>query len=111
MKDASLKAPPSTKGVVVDKKLFSRVFKDRKAKTKEKIILEKLDDEFNAEVTELRAKLVDKLIVLVSGKTSQGVMNSLKEVVVPKGTKFTQKILHNLDYASINPNNWTTDRD
>ena len=111
VKDASLKAPPSTKGVVVDKKLFSRVFKDRKAKTKEKIILEKLDDEFNAEVTELRAKLVDKLIVLVSGKTSQGVMNSLKEVVVPKGTKFTQKILHNLDYASINPNNRTTDRD
>lgn len=111
VKDASLKAPPSTKGVVVDKKLFSRVFKDRKAKTKEKIILEKLDDEFNAEVTELRAKLVDKLIVLVSGKTSQGVMNSLKEVVVAKGTKFTQKILHNLDYASINPNNWTTDRD
>jgi DNA-directed RNA polymerase subunit beta len=111
VKDASLKAPPSTKGVVVDKKLFSRVFKDRKAKTKEKIILEKLDDEFNAEVTELRTKLVDKLIVLVSGKTSQGVMNSLKELVVAKGTKFTQKILHNLDYASINPNNWTTDRD
>lgn len=111
VKDASLKAPPSTKGVVVDKKLFSRVFKDRKAKTKEKIILEKLDDEFNAEVSDLRAKLVDKLIVLVSGKTSQGVMNSLKEVVVPKGTKFTQKILHNLDFANINPNNWTTDRD
>ncbi|MBW6497312.1 MAG: DNA-directed RNA polymerase subunit beta [Bacteroidales bacterium] len=111
VKDASLKAPPSTKGVVVDKKLFSRVFKDRKAKTKEKIILEKLDDEFNAEVADLRAKLVDKLIILVSGKTSQGVMNSLKEVVVAKGTKFTQKILHNLDYANINPNNWTTDRD
>lgn len=111
VKDASLKAPPSTKGVVVDKKLFSRVFKDRKAKTKEKIILEKLDDEFNAEVTDLRAKLVDKLIVLVSGKTSQGVMNILKEVVVAKGTKFTQKILHNLDYANVNPNNWTTDRD
>ncbi len=111
VKDASLKAPPSTKGVVVDKKLFSRVFKDRKAKTKEKIILEKLDDEFNAEVSDLRAKLVDKLIVLVSGKTSQGVMNILKEVVVAKGTKFTQKILHNLDYANINPNNWTTDRD
>jgi DNA-directed RNA polymerase subunit beta len=111
VKDASLKAPPSTKGVVVDKKLFSRVFKDRKAKTKEKIILDKLDEEFNREVAELRAKLVDKLIVLVSGKTSQGVMNSLKEVVVAKGTKFTQKILHGLDYATINPNNWTTDAD
>lgn len=111
VKDASLKAPPATKGVVIDKKLFSRVFKDRKAKTKEKIILDKLDEEFARDVAELRAKLVDKLIVLVSGKTSQGVMNSLKEVVVAKGTKFTQKILHGLDYATVNPNNWTTDVD
>lgn len=111
VKDASLKTPPSVKGVVIDKKLFSRVFKDRKAKTKEKIILEKLDDQFNSEVSELRSKLIDKLIVLVSGKTSQGLMNSLKEVLVPKGTKFTQKILNHLDYANVNPSNWTTDRD
>lgn len=111
VKDASLKVPPSVKGVVIDKKLFSRVFKDKKAKTKEKIILEKLDDQFNSEVAQLREKLIDKLIVLVSGKTSQGVMNSLNEVLVPKGTKFTQKILTQLDYANVNPNQWTTDRD
>ncbi|MFW5757378.1 MAG: DNA-directed RNA polymerase subunit beta [Bacteroidota bacterium] len=110
VKDASLKAPPSTKGVVIDKKLFSRVIKDKKAKTKEKIVIEKLDDEFNREIAELKSKLVDKLIVLVSGKTSQGVTNSLKEMVVPKGTKYTQKILQNIDYAIINPNNWTTDK-
>jgi len=110
VKDASLKAPPATKGVIVDKKLFSRVLKDRKAKTKEKAQLEKLEEEFNQRSGELRAKLVDKLIVLVSGKTSQGVTNSLKESVVPKGTKFTQKILHGLDYSTINPNNWTTDK-
>jgi DNA-directed RNA polymerase subunit beta len=110
VKDASLKAPPSTKGVIIDKKLFSRVIKDRKAKTKEKAVLEKLDEEFNREVAELRAKLVDKLIILVSGKTSQGVMNNLKEVVVSKGTKFTQKILHGIDYATVNPTNWTTDK-
>ena len=110
VKDASLKAPPSTKGVIIDKKLFSRVIKDRKAKTKEKVVIEKMDDEFRKETAELRGKLVDKLIVLVSGKTSQGVSNSLKEVVVPKGTKFTQKILHGIDFATINPNNWTTDK-
>ncbi len=110
VKDASLKAPPSTKGVIIDKKLFSRIIKDRKAKTKEKAFLEKLDDEFKKEAAELRAKLIDKLIILVSGKTSQGVMNSLKEIVVSKGTKFTQKILHGLDYAIVNPNNWTTDK-
>ncbi len=110
VKDASLKAPPATKGVIVDKKLFSRVLKDRKAKTKEKAQLGKLEEEFNQKSGELRSKLVDKLIVLVSGKTSQGVTNSLKESVVPKGTKFTQKILHGLDYSTINPNNWTTDK-
>ncbi len=110
VKDASLKAPPATKGVIVDKKLFSRVIKDRKAKTKEKAFIEKLDEEFNQKAAELRSKLVDKLIVLVSGKTSQGVTNSLKESVIPRGTKFTQKILHSLDYNTINPNNWTTDK-
>jgi len=110
VKDASLKAPPATKGVIVDKKLFSRIIKDRKAKTKEKAFVDKLDAEFKQKAGELRSKLVDKLIVLVSGKTSQGVSNSLKESVVPKGTKFTQKILHNLDYATVNPNNWTTDK-
>jgi DNA-directed RNA polymerase subunit beta len=110
VKDASLKAPPSTKGVIIDKKLFSRVIKDRKAKTKEKVVIEKMDDGFRKAAAELRGKLVDKLIVLVSGKTSQGVSNSLKEVVVPKGTKFTQKILHGIDFATINPNNWTTDK-
>ncbi len=110
VKDASLKAPPATKGVIIDKKLFSRIIKDRKAKTREKAYLEKLDEEFNHQAAELRNKVVDKLIILVSGKTSQGVSNSLKESVVPKGTKFTQKILHGLDYATINPNNWTTDK-
>ncbi len=110
VKDASLKAPPASKGVIVDKKLFSRIIKDRKAKSKEKAFIEKLDQEFNQKAGELRSKLVDKLIVLVSGKTSQGVTNSLKESVVPKGTKFTQKILHSLDYNTINPNNWTTDK-
>jgi len=110
VKDASLKAPPATKGVIIDKKLFSRFIKDRKAKTKEKAYIEKLDSEFKKKAEELRSKLVDKLIVLVSGKTSQGVNNSLKETVVPKGTKFTQKILHGLDYTIINPNNWTTDK-
>ncbi|MFO8067629.1 MAG: DNA-directed RNA polymerase subunit beta [Bacteroidales bacterium] len=111
VKDASLKAPPSTKGVVVDKKLFSRVFKDRKTKTKEKIVIDKLDEEFNKDSQELKSKLIDKLIVLVSGKTSQGVTNVIKEIVVPKGTKFTQKILQSIDFNTVNPNNWTTDKD
>ena len=111
VKDASLKAPPSMKGVVIDKKLFSRVIKDRKAKAKEKDDLKKMEDDYLKEVDKLKVKLVDKLIVLVNGKISQGVHNSFKVEIVPKGTKFTQKNLAEIEYLSVNPNKWTTDKD
>ena len=111
VKDASLKAPPSMRGVVVEKKLFSRVFKDKKSKAKDKDIVKVLDDEYNKNINELKTKLVDKLTVILNGKTSQGVNNNFREVVVPKKTKFTHKLLMGLDYNNINPNRWTTDKD
>jgi DNA-directed RNA polymerase subunit beta len=111
VKDASLKAPPSMKGVVIDKKLFSRVIKDRKAKAKEKDDLKKMEDEYQKEVDKLKAKLIDKLIVLVNGKISQGVYNTFKVEIVPKGTKFTQRNLADIEFLSVNPNKWTTDKD
>lgn len=111
VKDASLKAPPSMRGVVVDTKLFSRVIKDRKAKSKEKDIIKKLDDEFNKSSKNLKAKLIEKLNVLVSGKVSQGIYNKFKEEIVPKKAKFTQKILQDIDYLNVNPNKWTADKD
>ncbi len=109
VKDASLKAPPSMIGVVVDKKLFTRNMKDRRAKTKDKDVLQKLEEDFNKNVSDLKSKLVDKLTILVSGKTSQGVYDSYNEVHIPKKIKFTQKLLVGLDFLSINPNGWTTD--
>lgn len=111
VKDASLKAPPSLRGVVIDKKLFSRAIKDKKAKAEEKPLLEKIDKEHNTEATALKTKLIDKLFVLVNGKTSQGVLNVLKEEVVQKGIKFTQKSLEKIDFNTVNPSKWTTDKD
>ena len=111
VKDASLKAPPSMKGVVVGKKLFSRVIKDKKLKAKEKDIVKVLDDEFAKNTHELKTKLVDKLTVMVSGKTSQGVYNNFKEEIISKKVKFTQKMLTGIGYTNINPNKWTTDKD
>jgi DNA-directed RNA polymerase subunit beta len=111
VKDASMKAPPSLRGVVIDKKLFSRAIKDKKAKAEEKPLLEKIDKEHGAEVAALKAKLIEKLNTLVNGKTSQGVLNILKEEIVPKSTKFTQKILEKIDYSTVNPSKWTTDKD
>ncbi|MFN8134576.1 MAG: DNA-directed RNA polymerase subunit beta [Bacteroidales bacterium] len=111
VKDASLKAPPSMKGVVIDKKLFSRVVKDKKLKAKEKDFVKELDDEFAKSTSDLKQKLVDKLTVLVSGKTSQGVYNNFKNEMVPKKVKFTQKMLMGIDFINVNPNKWTTDKD
>jgi len=111
VKDASLKAPPSMKGVVIEKKLFSRVIKDRKAKVKEKDELKKLDDESLKEADKLKAKLVEKLNVFVNGKVSQGVFNNFKQEVIAKGAKFTQKNLLDIDYINVNPNKWTTDKE
>jgi DNA-directed RNA polymerase subunit beta len=110
VKDASLKAPPSLEGIVVDKKLFSRSIKDRKLKISTKPILDKIDEEFERNSSELKSKLIDKLFILVNGKTSQGVKDYFNAEVIPKGTKFTQKILQEIDYLNINPGKWTTDK-
>jgi len=110
VKDASLKAPPSLEGVVIDKKLFSRSIKDRKVKLASKPIMDKIEEEFNSNVDELRNKLIDKLFIMVNGKASQGVKNYLNEDVVSKGVKFTQKLLQEVDYLNVNPGKWTTDK-
>jgi len=109
VKDASLKTPPSIRGVVIDTKLFSRAKKTDKKE--EKAAIEKLDLNHERAVRQLRERLLDKLFAIVNGKTSQGVYNVYKELLIPKGAKFTQKMLAELDFANINPSKWTTDDD
>jgi DNA-directed RNA polymerase subunit beta len=111
VKDASFKAPPSMKGVVINKKLFSKVLKDKKLKTKEKDNIKIIEEEFIKGTADLKVKLVEKLMNLVDGKTSQGVYNNLKEEIIPKKAKFTQKMLMGIDFININPLKWTTDKD
>jgi DNA-directed RNA polymerase subunit beta len=110
VKDASLKASPSLRGVVIDKKLFSRVAKDKKGKAT-KTLLDQIDEKLEREVAAIRIKLEDKLFTLVSGKTSQGVKDYYGTEFIPKGVKFTLKQLQDLDYLNINPSKWTTDKD
>ena len=111
VKDASLKAPPSLQGVVIDKKLFSRSVKDKKVKVSEKASLAKLDEDFTRKIDDLTGKLIDKLFILVNGRTSQGVKNYLNVEIVPRGVKFTQKLLQDIDFMNVNPNKWTTDKE
>ena len=111
VKDASLKASPSLNGTIIDKKLFSRVVKDKKGKLATKPLLDSIDDEFDRHATGLRAKLEDKLFTLVNGKTSQGVKDYYGGDIIGKGIKFTLKQLQDIDYLSINPSKWTTDKE
>ena len=109
VKDASLKASPSLNGVVIDKKLFSRVTKDKKG-TATKKLLDQIDEKFDREVTSLRTRLEDKVFTLVTGKTSQGVKDYYGTEIIAKGVKFTLKQLQEIDYLNINPGKWTTDK-
>ena len=111
VKDASLKASPSLNGTIIDKKLFSRVVKDKKGKMATKPLLDSIDEEFDRHASGLRAKLEDKLFTLVNGKTSQGVKDYYGGDIIGKGIKFTLKQLQEIDYLTINPTKWTTDKD
>jgi DNA-directed RNA polymerase subunit beta len=110
VKDASLKATPSLSGVVLDKKLFSKTIKDKRKKTKEKEELADLELQYEVKFSELKNKLIDKLFNIVNGKTSQGVNNDLGEEILPKGKKYTQKMLQSVeDYAHLGKAQWVSD--
>jgi len=109
VKDASLKAPPSTKGIIIDKQLFARAKKDKVQKAQEKELLTKLDDQHAIAINELKTILIDKLLMLVKGKTSQGVKSIYNESLLPKGVKFNNQVLKEIDYTTVDYSSWTDD--
>ena len=109
VKDSSLKANPSLSGVVIDKKLFSRAVKTRESKKQDKVILAKIDEEYEAKNDDLKDILVDKLLTLTEDKVSQGVKDYSGAEIITKGTKFTATMLKNLEYDGIQSNDWTGD--
>jgi DNA-directed RNA polymerase subunit beta len=109
VKDASLKAPPSLRGVVIDKKLFTRSVKDKRKRNQDKQELELLDENFEIKFEELKSVLIEKLFTIVNGKTCQGVQNDLGEEILPKGKKYTLKMLTAVeDYTHLTKGTWTT---
>ncbi|WP_026755243.1 DNA-directed RNA polymerase subunit beta [Sediminibacter sp. Hel_I_10] len=110
VKDASLKASPSLHGVVIEKKLFSRAIKDKRKRAKDKEDIEALENIYYKKFDDLKDVLVDKLFALVNGKTAQGIYNDLSEEIIPKGKKYTLKMLNAVDdYTHLTSGTWTTD--
>jgi DNA-directed RNA polymerase subunit beta len=111
VKDASLKAPPSTEGVVINKQLFSRAKKDKSQKDQEKEMLRSLDDEHAVALNELKTILIDKLLVLTKGKVSEGVKTIYGEELISKGTKFSQRVFNEIEFTQVDYSAWTKDDD
>ncbi len=112
VKDASLKASPSLRGVVIEKKLFSRSIKDKRKRSEDKEAINALELEYEVKFEQLKDILVEKLFTLINGKTSQGVLNDLGEEVLPKGKKYTMKMLNAVDdFAHLVGGSWTTDKE
>jgi DNA-directed RNA polymerase subunit beta len=109
VKDASLKASPSLRGVVIGRNLFSKAAKKRKTRLSDKARLPQLDDEFDSKMNSLKEILVDKLLVLTEGKTSQGVKDFMNVELIPKGGKFTIEALNKVDYTTVQLSKWTSD--
>jgi len=107
VKDASLKAPPSTKGVIINKQLFARAKKDKTKKAQEKAVLSRLDDQHAIVLNELKTLLVDKLNALVDSGSTEGIKSVYNEALVKKGTKLTKSVLKNIDFGIVDYTNWT----
>jgi DNA-directed RNA polymerase subunit beta len=110
VKDASLKASPSLNGVVIDKKLFARAVKDKRKRAQDKEDIEALENAYDKRFDDLQSVLVEKLFAIVNGKTAQGIYNDLGEEIIPKGKKYTLKMLNAVDdYTHLTSGKWTTD--
>ena len=110
VKDASLKASPSLHGVVIDKKLFTRAIKDKRKRAKDKEDIDALENIYYRKFDDLKEILIEKLFNIVNGKTAQGIYNDLGEEIIPKGKKYTLKMLNAVDdYTHLTSGTWTTD--
>ncbi|MBP3350419.1 MAG: DNA-directed RNA polymerase subunit beta [Bacteroidaceae bacterium] len=109
VKDASLKATPSLKGVVIGTNIFSRAMKKKKSRLSDKAKLQQLEDEYEVKMNKVKDILVDKLLTLTAGKTSQGVKDFLGDDVISKGSKFTAAALNKIDYTTVQVSKWTSD--
>ena len=109
VKDASLKASPSLKGVVIGTNLFSRATKTGRRNKATQALLPKLDEEYEEKLNALKDKLVEKLMTLTEGTPSAGVKDFLGTDLIAKGENFRPAVLKDIDYDTINLSKWTAD--
>ena len=112
VKDASLKASPSLRGTVVDKRLFSRVAKEgsKKGKSVSKNQIQQAEENFARKTGNLREDFLTRLMALLFKTTSNGISDLYGVEIISKGEDFKKDVLAKIDYENINPTKWTTDK-
>lgn len=111
VKDASLKLPPSTKGVVIGRELFTRAKKNKDSKEKEKVEVLKLEEINKRNLSQLKKIVIDKLVRLLEDKRSEGVRGNYNEELIPFGMRFTPSVLDNIDFSTVRTDRWTDDEE
>ena len=109
VKDASLKASPSLKGVVIGTNLFAKAQKKRNTRNSANAQLPLLDEEYEEKQEELKKILVEKLRTLLDDKISQGVKDFIGADIVEKGRSFKDVGYAAIDFETINLSDWTDD--
>ncbi|MBD5283528.1 MAG: DNA-directed RNA polymerase subunit beta [Bacteroides sp.] len=110
VKDASLKASPSLKGVVIGTSLFSRADKKKGGNRKSaNAQLPLLDSKYEEIQSELKEKMIGKMETLLKGYKSQGVTDYIGAEVIAKGMPFSEVNFGELNLESVNLSNWTDD--
>ncbi len=111
VKDASLRVPPSSHGVVIDKVLFSKEKKEAKVKIRDKKLITSLEERLHQDTTDLNNEMISKLTQLLGESKSKGVKNKFNEEVIPAGKKFTEKTIQAMNFTDLVPSGWTSDEE
>jgi DNA-directed RNA polymerase subunit beta len=102
VKDASLKAPPGMKGVVIDTKLFTRKKKDPKTKRQDKKRLDEVEAWYSSELARVKRMRDDILTRILLDKNSASIRDkSSGKVLVRTNTTLSEERLQELDFDTI----------
>ncbi len=109
VKDASLKATPGLKGIVIDAKLFSRKKKDTKSKRQDKKKLDEIEEWFESERKRIYKLRDEKLTQVLTGEISATIRH-IKDgkVVLRAGAELTPERVAELDFDKLDrAEGWT----
>jgi DNA-directed RNA polymerase subunit beta len=110
VRDASLKAPPGMKGIVVDTKVFSRKERSEAAKKQERNDIAKLKRAISKQIDLIVQMRNKNLESILSGHTARTVVDENGEIIFKAGTKFKEESFKKVfAYEFIADNGFTSD--